>query len=334
VNLGSAAAPLLRSPRSLAQWGNILYFIDDETQQIVILGANELKGMSGDYTPVNPVFDFSQTWSSGTRAQAVLALGGKLFVLCRVLNPNTGGELDGVLFRLNIASGGALAPDAQALMSANPQAIIPIRDDSAVQLMIPAIGGDVLRDGTTNGTNSDIRTISALGTWTPIVPENITGDPAASPPTAYDIVAAAAADRGFESMVYILTRLFTGGTPAVKWRLYRGTARHILWSSYKTLSAAVTSKDLEVVDEGTANNAGPCLWKLFYEQLRGPGDTGDRLWAALGNSLLATRAAAGTYGSPTSAEDSPAQSPFVCYGCDINCMDLTIGNKEQGTDSK
>jgi hypothetical protein len=327
VSLTGSDGPALRSPNGMAQWGNILFFIDDETWNIVILGANELKGVSGNYTPVNPPLDLSESATSNAWGQAIIALGHKLFALYRVYNPQTGHYSGSWLYRLNIGSGGALAVEDQIVLSLNPQAVIPVSDGTNTQLLIPALGGARRTDGSTNGTESNIRVLPAFEPWAGYAPVKITGDPAASPPTAYDIIAIAGAARGPGSMVYILTQLYTGGSPAARWRLYRGTAAHILGSTFETLSDAVLSGDLEVVDEGDVNSPGRSglyAWDLLYEQLPGPGDTGDRLWAALGTKLLAARAAAGTYGSPTSADDSPVQTPFVYFNLNAASLDLTV----------
>jgi hypothetical protein len=340
VYLGSAASPLLRSPQCLAQWGNILYLIDYETQQIVLLGANELKGMSGDYTPVNHPFDLTTPLAEpDSKGRAIIALGGKLFALYVTDRGGASVFQYSTLIRMDIAGGGAPVYETQSEVGMNAQSIIPVNDGSAIQLLVPANGDFVSWDGHTNGTFSNICVVPAFGTWPATAQTVVTGDdyfpppaPAPADPPTYDFLALAAAARKGGSMLYILTQVNRRNPVRASWRIYRTTVSDFLSLitpyPYTTLTAAVNAGKLEVLDEGTVgvDNVKRCFWDLLYEQIHGPGDIGDRLWVALGTSVMVTRAAAGAYGSPTIVP--PQQNPFTVYGFknsgSVNSLELTI----------
>jgi hypothetical protein len=341
--IGSNGLSLLNNPHGMTQWGNVLYFADYETRNIVMLGANELKGMEGDYTPVNTPYPLGDDALLPTTAkgQAIIAMNHRLFAL--FLNTDTEAETHapGILTRMIITSGGVPAYEVQTLVGLNPQAIIPVNDGSNTQLLIPAIGGDQAYDGSTNGTASNICVVPALDTtWPSPAQQVVTGDEytPGKPPLSYDIHGIAAAMRGLGSMMYILTQVYEDGSDKASWQIYQCTVGDFLSlikptppSPITTLSGAVQAGRLKVVDQGSITNVtyeGLYFWDLLYEQYPGVGDTGDRLWIAFGTAILVTRAAAGTYGSPTSTADSAVLQPFALYGynggVNINCIDLTI----------
>jgi hypothetical protein len=351
VSLIGNGLPLLKNPHSMTQWGNVLYFADYETQNIVMLGANELKGMEGNYTPVNPPVSLKDDLANpNAKGQAIIAMNHRLFALYLDTNADATAHQPGILVRMTITSGGLPVYDAQAGVGKNPQAIIPVNDGSATQLLIPAIGGPQAYDGSTNGVQSNISVAAALGNWPDPDPDTgpvalpvvVTGDvyTSATPPapTAYDIHGIAAAMRGPGSMMYIMSQVYEDGSDKASWRIYQGTVGDFLSlikptppSPITTLSGAVQAGKLTVVDKGSIENVtyeGLYFWDLLYEQYPGVGDTGDRLWVALGTAILVTRAAAGTYGSPTSTADSAVLQPYALYGynggVNINCIDLTI----------
>jgi hypothetical protein len=324
---GNDYIPLLRNPHGLAQWGNMLYFIDWELQKIVILGANELKGIEGNYQPVNTPYNISDEASlpGNAKGQAIIALNHRLFALYQRTDAGATTFNPSIMVRMTIGSGGALTFDTTATVGLNPQAIIPVNDGSETLLLIPHIGGRQDYNGGTNGTASYICSVPAFGSWS-LVKTEVTG--AAG---LYDIHAVAAATRGPGSMVYIHTMLYFDGSSTAKWRIYRGTVGDFLTLTADTFTSAVSAGKLEVIDEGEIESVtydGLYFWDLLYEQYPGPGDTGDRIWVALGTNILVTRAAAGTYGSPTIATDPEEQNPFAFYGynggVNVNSMDLTI----------
>jgi hypothetical protein len=336
VTLGSAASPLLRNPHGLAQWGDMLYFIDYESRQIVLLGADELAGVSGEYTPVNTPFNLSGQLPPEAKGQAIIALGGRVYALYLNTTATATEHLPSTLIRLAIASNGALSFDTETSVGKNAQAIIPVNDGTATQLLIPAIGGPQ-GSGVTNETESNICCVPAIGTWPAYDPATVTaqivvtGDPMPETgPTVYDIHALAAAMRNGTSMLYILTLIYNGSTAV--WRLYQSTVGNFLSLIQPTppvvpasLSDAVSQGKLEVIDEGTvATSAGLYFWDLLYEQTPGENDTGDRLWAALGTPILVTRAAAESYGSPTAIISNPYAFYGYNGGVNLNSLDLTI----------
>jgi hypothetical protein len=324
----------------MTQWGNVLYFADYETKNIVMLGANELKGMEGNYTPVNTPFPLGDEAGlpPNAKGQAIIAMNHRLFALYLDTDTSAEGHANGILTRMVITSGGVPSYETKTLVGRNPQAIIPVNDGTKTQLLIPAIGGVQAYDGSTNGVQSDIRVVDALGTWSASTLAKITGDdytpptpPAPPAPTAYDIHGIAAAMRGPGSMMYIMSQIYEDGSDKAEWRIYQGTVGAFLNYAGGTLTEAVDAGVLTVVDKGSIENVtyeGLYFWDLLYEQYPGVGDTGDRLWIAFGTAILVTRAAAGTYGSPTSTADSAVLQPYALYGynggVNINCIDLTI----------
>jgi hypothetical protein len=333
--------PILFNPSGLAQWGDLIYLIDYDTMQIVILGADELKGISGAYAPLKTPYDLTDLfWNDPGKGQAIIILNDKLYALYMI---TIEGEpsWSSILFRFTIDSNGSLVYEISATMGSNAQSIIPVYDGKEMWLLIPAIGGSQKSDGTTNGYASNICCMPALGDWIPIIegPQSwLTGDDIESPLTAYDIRAVAAGTRGKSSVLYILTQVYVPGSNGNKnalWRIYETTVGQFLdlGDGYNppspplSLTQALNANVLSVTDEGTVTNLvedGVYVWDLLYEQTLEAGDAGDRLWRALGASLLATCAAKGEYGSPTSA----GQNAYAMFGSNggsnINSVDLTI----------
>jgi hypothetical protein len=325
---GSSFTPLLFNPRALVEWGDVIYLIDYESQRIVILGEDELLGLSGNYEPLKPPFnlegDLDQLKAKG---QALIALGDKLYALYLVADdlfpPNHG---PGILCRLGIKSDGNLAFEAQTTVGFNPQSIVPVFDGTAMQLLVPAIGGAQKSDGTTNTTFSNICCVPAIGNWTTPATVLITGDSAGASPMTYDIQAVAAGTRGRTNMLYILTQIYNGSNAL--WRIYGITVGDFLdlggGSSIPTLSTAANLTDL---DEGTLTSiayGGIYFWDLLYSQTNEVSDAGDLLWAALGTPILVTRAAAKGYGAP----DSGTDNAYIMFGFNggknVNDIDLTV----------
>jgi hypothetical protein len=341
--------PLLRNPRALVEWGDVLYFIDYESHRIVILGADELEGMSGNYIPLQTPFSFSgdDELPDNAKGQALIILGDTLYALYLVTdNTITSGHDPGILCRLDIHSNGALTYDTKTTVGLNPQAIIPVSDGADIQLLIPTIGGRQKENGETNGTDSNICCVPAHATtWPAAAPRIITGDATAATPTAYDIHAVAAGTRGRSNMLYILTQMYNdlpapddqddNDPPVVEkalWRLYRITVGDFLNlasdpNAPLTLSEALIS-GLDDIDEGEVYSdivpGGIYFWDLLYAQTAEVSDAGDLLWAALGTPVLVTRAAEGGYGAP----DSQNENAYLMFGFNggnnVNAIDMTI----------
>jgi hypothetical protein len=349
-------APLLFNPRALAEWGDLLYLIDYETQRIVILGADELEGMSGNYEPIKTPFSFTnaQVPTAG-KGQALVIIGDKLYALYLSTNAQAGGHGYGILCRLDIGSNGTLTFDTLVNVGLNPQAIIPVSDGENIQLLIPAIGGIQHPDGTTNGTESNICCVPAVGPWNydpdegvpvlitgdeypPVQPDSKSEDPDPPPaaPTAYDIHAVAAGTRGRSNMLYILTQLYMdldnpNEDEKALWKLYKikvGQFLDLASADDAPLSlTGALGHGLEALDEGVVTSivtGGIYFWDLLYAQTAEVSDAGDLLWMALGTPILVTRAAEGGYGAP----DSEDENAYVVFGFNggnnVNAIDLPI----------
>ena len=119
--------PVLFNPHALAEWGDMIYLIDYESKVIVILGADELEGMSGDYVPMKHPFDLSgHLENMDARGQALAAAENKLLALYQVpADPNAARVTPGaygpsVLLRLDIGSDGNLSIDTQTNVAGTP----------------------------------------------------------------------------------------------------------------------------------------------------------------------------------------------------------------------
>jgi hypothetical protein len=353
VTLVESGNTVAFNPHGLAQIGNTLYLIDYETKSIVIADADALEAAADNAALPVTTFDLSGDLPNDGRGQAIIALGDYLYALYIDSDANAENFGPSVLFRLSIDSGtGELAVDAQTSVGMNAQSIIPVNDGTTVQLLIPAIGGSQKYDGTTNGTDSNVSCVEAeAATWPATASVIVTGDASATPATAYDIHAVAAAMRDGSSILYLLTQGYTGGSAtaspnAAPWRLYRTTVTKFLSIAGSSISAAaaVTANKLTLVDEDTARatNAyvkfGIYFWDILYEQVPGDDSTADRLWFARGTPLLVTRTgkvgSAPAYGSPTALEQ---EYPYVLFGflggTNINAgsLDLAVETMNQTT---
>jgi hypothetical protein len=323
--LGGNGNPILFNPHALAEWGDVFYLIDYESRSIVILGADELEGMAGNYVPIKPLFSLEGQLPENAKGQALIVLGDQLIALYLNTNLQASAHQPGVLCRMNINSDGKLSYDTKTTVGLNPQAIIPVNDGAAIQLLIPAIGGPQSLSGTTNGTDSNICCVPAQGTWPASAQVLITG--AAS--GTYDIHAVAAGMRGRSNMLYILTQMYDEDDEEIAlWKLYRTTVGQFLDLAQASPTPTLTNAaGLEELDEGVVTSIVPgglYFWDLLYAQTPEVSDAGDLLWAALGTPILVTRAAQDGYGAP----DSEEENAYVMFGFNggnnVNAIDLTI----------
>jgi hypothetical protein len=348
VDANGDPVPLLFNPHALAEWGDVIYLIDYESRMIVILGADELEGMAGNYTPLKAPFSFGSATTilpDDARGQALITLGDNLYALYLVANLAGTQHAPGVLCRLTIGSNGTLSYDTRAFVGKNAQAIIPVSDGNAIQLLVPAIGGVQKNTGESNFEDTNVCCVPAEGDWDyddEKAPVLITGDPAPEPPPGtkkdtptvtgtYNILALGAGTRGPSNKLYILTQVYllnTDGTWDAVWRIYDITVGQFL--SYRDLSSPPTlgtAAGLHTTDEGVVDVVdlgGVYFWDLLYCQTVEISDAGDLLWAGLGTPILVTRAAEGGYGSPTASRENA----FVVFGCNggnnVNAIDLPV----------
>jgi hypothetical protein len=335
ITLGTVESPILRNPHGVAQAGDMLYFIDYESQQIVLLGTDELNLQTpSEYSPVNAPFDLTTILSTpNARGQAIIVIGNYLYALYLVSDntPYPPEYYPSILVRMSIGIGGALTYDAKVNVGKNATEIVPVTSGEAVTLLIPAIGGGQ-EAGTSNGTASNISSVPAVGTWSGTAPVLLTGDAPSDPLTLYDIRAIAAPMPGNTKtdMLYILTASYTAADyNSVGWRLYQTSITKLLGAGGITLSQMVSAGNLLFVDEGNASGgstySGIYYWDILYEN---EASGSDRLWFVQGSPILATPAA--SYASPT------VPGSYVYFntgsgigGENINSVDLTAETLSQ-----
>jgi hypothetical protein len=347
--------PILKNPHALVEWGDMLYLIDYESHKIVILGADELEGMSGKYLPMKHPFNFdAQTppldpaIPTNAKGQALAALENKLFALYQCPNaesPSGTGYDPSILCRLAIGSDGNLTYEAQTKVGRNARGFSVVNDGTQNYLLIHAIGGTQKMDGTTNGTYSNVCCVPALGDWPNEADILITGDPVdgdgKSTQGTYNILSVGAATRGRTSMLYLLTQVYLTNeedeSQDALWKLYEITVGEFLdLASDPDAPLTITGalgKGLSVTDEGVVESLkdeGIYFWDVLYGQAPGVNDADDRLWVILGTPLLVTRAARGEYGSPTSDSENAYLVIGFNGGHNNNSIDLTIETITQG----
>jgi hypothetical protein len=354
----ASPVPAIQNPHGLAQLGDSLYFIDYETHLIATIKKNVLEAAADGASLEVQTYDVAVDLEDNTvKGQAIVALGSNIFALFNSTDLATASNYDpGYLVRLAVDSQtGALTLTASTRVGLNAQSIIPVIDGAGlVQLLIPAIGGRQAYNGATNGTFSDIRVVPAAGNWSGSAQIVITGDvytppsspdakaaPTPSTATAYDIHAIGAAMRNGDSLLFILTQVYTDGAKSAFWTLYQTTVDDFLGlirsgTPYTLSEAAGTNNDgvnFELLDKGVVQTPDPeaadniYFWDILYEQTLRNDDEEDRLWLLLGSPFLVTKAEA--YGSPS----TPLANPFVMFsgfgGINVNSVDLTIETLHQ-----
>jgi hypothetical protein len=324
ITLKYAGVSIFTDPRGIAHVGDYVFGIDYDSPKVPILGKDELRGQSGNYTVDNAPFDLTP-WLDGdedSRGQGIVAVAQKVYPLI------ISAKLDATEFdyskvlRLGV-SGKDLAYETIALAGKNAQETAPVKDSAGnVQLLIPAAGGPQ-NGGATNGEESNICLLPALGAWPAFDPLNpalanvlLTGDPASVPEPGYDFHSIAAAFRDENSVVFILTTEYGQDFESLKYRIYQTTVGQLLslydntQANIPTINDAVTAGKLTVVDEDILTNPGSVAYGIYHPAInliQHPTDVEkDLLVFTTGSHVMVTRALA--YGSPT-AVDQPDSNP-------------------------
>jgi hypothetical protein len=203
-------------------------------------------------------------------------------------------------------------------------------ENGDVMLFVPCIGGDQKTDDgdtiATNGTYSNICVVPAKGAWPDFAAILLTGDPNEDVglATAYDIHDLGVIFRNRASLFFILTVMYGGVSyNRLYFRIYRSTVGKMLdllnpppdpnagsdgphERIPPTLSEAVASGALEVIDEGeiVSDEYEPAgLYHPSINVIQHPDDPEkDLVVVCTGSTILVTRAMA--YGSPT-AKNAP-----------------------------
>jgi hypothetical protein len=324
------------NPHGIAQVGDWLYIVDYDTQKITILGTDELNGVNPP-TPPPPVVNYTlakapfdlgpngeDALPSDAKGQAIIALKGSdgtnyLFALYIVGNASGTTYSASILVRMTVNADGSLTYKDKVNVGLNATEIIPVADTAApggIRLVIPAIGG-YQNNGTTNDTNSNIMSVPAFAsTLTATV--LLTGDPVASPLTAFDLRAIAAPRPGSSrDTVYILTGSYSA-TWNQSWNLYETSISRLLSAGGKTISQAIAGNVMSSVD-GNANDSG-YYWDILYENTPGTANVVDRLWFLRGSPILIN--AAGSYSSAGGKFFDVGTAADQIGGQNVNSADL------------
>jgi hypothetical protein len=335
----------VRNPRGMVDVGDKLGFIDYETQVIATITEDALESAGDRDELTADALDLSEDLDDdNARGQAIVALDGKVEALYISADMQAAEFWPSQLLRLGFDEDGKLQFETKTFVGKNAQSIIPVLWNGKIWLLIPAIGGRQLYDGTTNGTESNICAVQAdLEEWPEEADVKVTGDaypppgaesqPTPTDATAYNIMAVGAAMRCNTSKIFILTQVYNDNAKSAFWELYRTTVDTFLSiEDTPTLSDAVTAHKLDAIDEGMVEAADPTLpysvyfWDIVYEQSHRNNEDEDRLWIALGSPLLVTKP--GKYSSP----NKPA-GPFAMYYCiggeNVNSIDLPIETLHQ-----
>jgi hypothetical protein len=347
-------AEVIKNPHGLAQVGSFLYTVDYETQNIVIIGTNELESVTagGSKTLGTAPYSLSGVLNDGNaKGQAIVALkiGDQNYLYVLYLSTNQMATAHNLshLVRIQVTAPGVLSTNPTAIhtLGKNAQAIIPVINGSDTWLLIPCIGGVQKYDGTTNGTDSRLDALNAADSSFALK-QLLTGDAATQTPPTYDIQMAAASMRGSSGIVFILTGVYAQQTGSRvyqrKWVLYQTTVAKLLSitaSGGISLTNAVSGNYLTEEDRAATSSPSPApddpyaiyFWDILYEQTTEATDNKDRLWFARGTPIMATPA--GAYGSPTKSGTVATQYKLfdttALGNKNVNGVDLTIETVNQ-----
>jgi hypothetical protein len=327
------------NPYGVAQVDEWLYIIDYDSQTIYTLGINEINGLphGTTYQLTHAPFDLGPTGGEylpdTAKGQAIIALSydGTNFLYALYIDVDATGmdHQPGHLVRMTVG-GRTITPvyNAQLTVGLNPQEIVPVtRTNGTTALLVPAVGG-AQQAGLTNGTESNITSVPAFGSWTDPAPVLITGDSAPATRPAYDIHAIAAPMRGDDAgVVYILTLEYGAGYNGTDWALYQTTVSDLFDLKQET---KISDAGFNRV-EGVVGDAAGYFWSILYEN--GDAADNDRLWFFRGTPLLVTPASA--YLSPQPAP-TPANEYFPAGntageigGVNVDWADLTAETLSQ-----
>jgi hypothetical protein len=286
---------VLANPYGLVQIGNTLHIVEYDTQKIYSLGANQLNGLpdNDEFTLDQDCVDLSDDLNEpDAKAQAIIAMTpatgnpivAVLFTVSVVTNPATQAVIQksGILARLNVSAAGVLSYDTQVFVGMNPQELVPVaKSNGDAYLLIPAIGG-MQKDGSSNGTYSNISCVPAFGAWTyPLntAPVLLKGD-ASGTYDFHDLGASYRADS--DGFVYILTLIYAEDYAGTNWQLYRIKVGDLLGLNDQSIGQAISAEKLSLIDSGAG--ATGYFWQLLYET--GSSAVKDRLYFFRGSALL------------------------------------------------
>jgi hypothetical protein len=289
---------LATNPYGIAQIDETIYIVDFDSTKIAILPSNALNTTPATDPPYIEVdvIDVSSVISpaknSTLHGVAIIALenGGDDYLFALYVDSESIGENyhPSRLVRIKLCDNDEHVIDAISV-GMNAVSIIPVTSggtNPVTELLIPVIGGKQ-QAGVTNGNASNITAVQAFATWDD--PDDAPGrillqgdipDPLL--PSTWDIRAiGAAANAANDDEIYILTGCFDSLYAKFYWILYKTTVNTLLGAGGESLSDALASNYIRLVDSGY--NEG-FYWDILVES----GGAVNRLWFLKGSPIFVT----------------------------------------------
>jgi hypothetical protein len=287
------------NPFGVAQLGNMLYIIDNESRMIIRLGANELNGLApGNHELELMPFDPNAGTSgaglpANARGQAIIVLKDGsgtplIFALYTVSDSaNPPAYSNSILIRMGIDpnTGFPVYQTKLDTLAKNAQELSYIQNfDGSPALLIPCLGGPVVA-GAANGENSKLDMVRPFTSpmTTRHLFKSVNNTPGSTVYWNNIKIVAAPPDAGPDDFIYI----FTGSVNVLggmNWVIYRTTINQLKNMNDVSLAAAGFSTP----DSGY--NFHGDNWDLYYEKGTGPNMAGDRLWFVQGSPIFVSKA--------------------------------------------
>jgi hypothetical protein len=349
ITLKYAGVSIFTDPRGTAHVEDHLFGSDYDSKTVTILGKDELRGQSGNYTVDNAPFDLSAQLDNdgNARGMGIVSAAQKLYphFISANAQASYGSFKFSKVIRLGV-SGKDLSFETKALLGKNTLETTPVKDAAGNVQLLFSSAGDAQRPGFTNGTDSNICLLPALGAWPQYDPDDqalqcvlMTGDAPSVTIPGYDFHSMAAAFRDEDSLVYILTTKFGDLFQSLSYRIYLTTVGQLL-SVYKpsqtgipNLSSLVggTNGILTVVDENIITSSGELPYGIYHPAInliQHPTDIEkDLVVLTTGSQIIVSRALA--YGSPTAVDQPEANpNPYLVFantgGVSLNSITFPI----------
>jgi hypothetical protein len=336
--------PVLGNPYGVVQVGNFLYLVEYDSANIYTLDLTALESASGPTYTVTAanIHDASDDFvttppPADPHGASILTLTDKsdpdkpvtyLYALFGV-GGYPAGYSASALVRYEVISTGALSVSTATEVGANAMALVPAPNNAsplptgqdAMVVLVPAIGG-IQQGAVTNGIASNLSVAQAFTNFPDgeTAPVAFTGDPIPSPAIFpqgnYDIKGVAVSDDG--NNAYLLTATYSAGY-LYNWQIFQTTAAKIIAASDETLSAAITARDLVLLDATVdIDNGDPGVeWEIQYENNATAAN--GRLWFVKGSPI---RISLGNAYTTFTLFDAGSGGPLYSPAFNVNSADL------------
>jgi hypothetical protein len=336
--LASDGGYALTNPRGLAGLSGRLYLANFDDKRIYTIGKNELNGLpdGSSYNLKTPAFDLkSEAGLLGDyKGQALFPVneGGQKYLNALLIKPNFVQEDydPSVLVRLAVNDEGVLSYKDQTFVAPNAQGLALARDRAGVtRLLACAIGGWQIADAT-NGINSCVSSVPALGSWPSDAYVHLTGDTwaAGSTPVVFDIRSVDIAYRGRpDDIVVIFTGIYHGVEYTnFSYAVFVTTAGELLAMNGLSISEAAASGKLRYAF-GVTNAPGADLWDICIAMGGTPDE--DVLWLRGGEEIHAMLVKG--LGKPDARDIvyGSGLGPCKIGGWRVNSIDVTSETQRQ-----